>query len=190
MAQTGESLPPMLETVLIRLGKAARLNVTQAVKLPYLVDVIATHLLGAPITEGTHETWAYGVVTSEVWHYLDKQEHSPILHLEPVPLHEDKRVVIDVERSAAELTPEQGRIVDFVAEELAVRAVDLGRITKFMNPEISSWGSANRRANLGPDAFERLSDDYQRMAETAASVTLDYLRRNSTRVDNIEDAVA
>jgi uncharacterized phage-associated protein len=190
MANSNQALSPKLEAVLIRLGKAVPLNVTQAVKLPYLVDVVAVHVLGRRITEGTHQAWDYGVVTKEVWHYLDKCEDPSVFHLDPVPWSEEKRVVIDAEEPASELMPEEQQIVDFVAQELAaIRAGDLGRLTKFMNPDISSWGS-NRAADLGPHAYDRMTEDYQRMASQAASVTLDQLRRASTRVDDIEDAVA
>src|SRR5258707_381465 len=94
---TKQHLPPKLEAVLIRLGKAAALDVTQAVKLPYLVDVVAAHVIGRRITEGTHQAWDHGVVTKEVWHYLDKCTASPVLHLKPVRWSEEKRVVIDAE---------------------------------------------------------------------------------------------
>lgn len=185
-----QQLPPKLEAVLIRLGKAARLNVTQAVKLPYLVDVVAVHFLERPITEGNHRTWEHGVVTREVWHYLDKCKESPVFHLEPVRWSEEKRVVIDAEEPATELTAEEQRIVDFVVGEFgAVTASDLGRMTKFMNPGVRSWGS-NRPANLGSDAYDRMSPDYQEMAERASSVTLEQLRRVSKPVDDIEDALA
>ena len=54
---------------------------------------------------------------------------------------------------------------------------------------MSKWGS-NRAADLGPDAYDRLSEDYQRMAALVASLTLDQLRRASIPVEDIEDAVA
>jgi uncharacterized phage-associated protein len=190
MDKRNQALPPKLEAVLIRLGRATPLNVTQAVKLPYLVDVVAAHALGHRITEGTHQAWGYGVVTREVWHYLDKCEASSVLHVEPVPWSEEKKVVIDSEEPAAELTPEEQRIVDFVAQKFAtLGAVQLGRMTKLMNPEISSWGS-NRAASVGADAYDRMDDGYQAMAEQAASLTLDDLRRDSVPVFDIEDAVA
>jgi len=189
MAKSTKSLPPKLEAVLIRLGKAKPLNVTQAVKLPYLVDVVAMHVLGRRITEGHHQAWDHGVVTSEVWHYLNKSESSSVFHLELVPWSEEKRVVIDA-AEPHELTPEEEAIVDFIAQELVLKAGELGRLTKFMNPEISAWGNGNRNAGLGPDAYDRLSQDYQEMAELVASLTVDQLRRSSTKVEDIEDAVA
>lgn len=182
-------LPPKLKSVLIRLGKSAPLNKTQAVKLPYLVDVIANNVLGRRITEGTHEAWQFGVVTSEVWHFLEHSDDSLILHMEPIPFSEEKRLVIDADIEP-DLTPDEQRIVDYVQEEYATfRAGDLGRITKLMNPEISHWGSA-REPNLGEDAYDRMSQDYLDMAEVVADATLDRLRRESVAVEDVEDAVA
>src|SRR3954447_22102207 len=93
---TTQQLPPILEAVLVRLGRTTDLNVTQAVKLPYLVDVIAMHILGRQITEGTHQAWDYGVVTSQIWHYLNKCDYSPIFHLVTLPWSEEKRLIIDI----------------------------------------------------------------------------------------------
>ncbi|MGH7341936.1 MAG: Panacea domain-containing protein [Candidatus Rokuibacteriota bacterium] len=183
-------LPPKLEAVLIRLGKAANLNVTQAVKLPYIVDVIAIHVLGEPITEGHHEAWDKGVVTSEVWHHLTKSQGSPVFHLEPVPWSEERKLVVDAQGDTSALTPAQAELVDVVAQQFGgIRAGDLGRLTKLMNPEIGTWGS-NRRADLTESAFERLSDEYQVMAEAVAALTLDELRRDYEVVEDIEEALA
>lgn len=187
-----DQLPPKLEAVLIRIGKAAPLNMTRAVKLPYLVDVVANHVLGHPITEGTHQAWEYGVVTAEAWRYLDtcRDYDSPVFHLEPVQWSEEKRVVVTAEEPADGLTPEEQAIVDFVVHEYALlNAGALGRLTKLMNPEISNWGS-NRAADAGPDAVERLSSDYQEMAERVSHVTLDQLRRDSTPLGDTEEAIA
>lgn len=129
------------------------------------------------------------MVTSEVWHYLNKCEDSPVFHLETIPWSEEKRIVIDADEPH-ELSPEEEAIVDFIAQELVLKAGELGRLTKFMNPDISAWGAGNRAADLGPDACDRLSTDYQRMASRVASLTLDHLRRASTKVEDIEDAVA
>jgi uncharacterized phage-associated protein len=189
MASKAQSLPPKLEAVLIRLAKAASLNVTQAVKLPYLVDVVAMHVLGRRITEGHHKAWEHGVVTREVWHYLTKSVGSPVFHLESVPLSEETLVVIDAAEPPV-LSPEEQEVVDFVAHELVLKAGELGRLTKFINPGISAWGKRDLAASVEPDTYERLSPNYREMAEQAASLTLDQLRRISTPVDNIEDAIA
>ena len=67
----GERLSRRLESVVARLcEKLGPMTTTRAVKLPYLVDVEAAHYLGHRITDGTHETWDHGVVTSEVWSFI------------------------------------------------------------------------------------------------------------------------
>lgn len=190
MVRTRSPLPPKLQAVLISLARDARLNVTQAVKLPYIVDVVATHVLGRPITEGTHQAWDKGVVTREMWHFLTKEEDSPIFHLEPVRFSEERKVVIDTDEEP-DLTAEEQAIVDFVRDEFSrIRAGELGRLTKLMNPDILSWGTTNRRTYPDEDAYERLSEDYQGMAEEAACLTLGRLRRHSVPVEDIRDAIA
>jgi hypothetical protein len=185
-------LPPMLEAVMIRLCSGSTLNKTQAVKLPYLVDVVATHVLGARITEGSHQAWDRGVVTSEVWHHLDKCEPgSSVFQVEQARYSEEQLIQVSPgAQSTAKLTREQEAVVDFVKEEFAsMLANDLGFMTKVMNPSIKGWG-VNRPADLGPNAYERMSAEYQAMATRAASLTLEHLRRNSIPVSNIEDAIA
>ena len=191
MASTN-SLPPKLEAVLVRLVKTGKLNKTQAVKLPYLVDVVAQRVLGRPITEGHHQAWEHGVVTAEAWRYLDQGEESSVFILEPVPWSEEKRVRLneDCEPGASVLTDDEERIVDSVIAEFAeTPAGELGRMTKRMNPHISSWGR-NGVAGTGADAYDRMSLEYQEMAEAASSWTLDRLRRESEPVTNLEEAIA
>ncbi len=191
MASTN-SLPPKLEAVLVRLIKSGKLNKTQAVKLPYLVDVVAQRVLGRPITEGHHQAWEHGVVTAEAWRHLDRGGASSPFILEPVPWSEEKRVRLnaDCEPCSAELTGEEERVVDSVVAEFAeTPAGELGRVTKRMNPQIASWGR-NVAADTGPDAYDRMSPEYQEMAEGASSWTLDRLRRESEPVIDLEEAVA
>src|SRR5947209_83288 len=154
MPNENPPLPPKLQAVLLRLAAGAEhLNMTRAVKLPYLVDVVATRVLGRRITEGTHQAWEKGVVTSEVWHYLDKQgEDSPILRVEPIPWSEEKKVVAVAEEHPEALTPEEARIVDFVVDQFSgIQAGDLGRMTKLMNPNIQPRGN-HQAAHLGISA--------------------------------------
>jgi uncharacterized phage-associated protein len=185
------SLPPKLEAVLIRLAKDEKLNVTQAVKLPYLVDVVAERFLGRPITEGTHQAWKYGVVTIEAWRHLDRAGNGPsAFSVEPVRWSEEKRVKVVEDAQAGGLTQEEEQVVDVVAAHFAkVWATELGSMTKRMNPHIRSWGS-NQRADTGADAYDRMSREYQEMAEAAASWTLDSLRSSSEPVGDIEEAIA
>lgn len=186
-----EQLPPRLEAVMIRLCRSAKLNKTQAVKLPYLVDVVATHLLGIPITEGSHQAWDHGVVTRQAWRHLDRCGRTPDkFRIEAVPFSEEQRIRVADGVTEVGLTPEQEAIVDVVVREFAsIPAGELGLMTKLMNPGIGSWG-INRRADTGEDAYERMSSEYQEMARSAASLTLDSLRRNSIPITSIEDVVA
>lgn len=186
-----KQLPPKLEAVMLRLCNSAELNKTQAVKLPYLVDVVANHVLGRAITEGRHEAWQYGVVTSEAWRFLDGcEDDQGLFALEPVPFSEEKRVLPTSLEPAGALSPEEQRIVDFVAEEFAaVQAGQLGLVTKLMNPSIVSWG-ANGKADLGEDAYERMSAEYQEMASDVMHLGLDSLRRSSRRISSAEEALA
>jgi hypothetical protein len=193
MAKTREKehLPPRLEAVMIRLCRGADLNKTQAVKLPYLVDVIATHVLGTTITEGSHQAWDHGVVTSQAWRHLGRCEQtSSPFRVEPVPFSEEQRIRLAEGVLDGELTPAQQAIVDFVVQEFAaIPAGELGLMTKLMNPSIATWG-INHRADTGEDAYERMSAEYQEMARRASSLTLDSLRRSSIALTSIEDVIA
>lgn len=187
-----ERLPPKLEAVLVRLCRQAPrpLNITQAVKMPYLVDVLAAQVLGGAITEGHHQTWKLGVVTSEAWHYLHKCPPESPLRILPVPFSEELCVEAD-EKAAMDalLSEEECRIVDFVAGEFAFRqAWELGRMTKRMNPGVTAWG-ANQCADTGPDAYERMSPDYLEMADFVDDVSLAQLRRESEPIASPEEAV-
>jgi len=191
--QTADQLPPKLEAVLVRLCKKAPapLNITKAVKLPYLVDVLACQVLGREITEGHHETWEHGVVTSEAWHYLRSCPTASSLSVHPVPFSEEIRVEASEASSADDfLTDDERRIVDFAAEEYSLlQAGELGLMTKRMNPGVSAWGR-NHRASVGPDAFERMSPDYLEMAEMVDGVSLAQLPREGELIRSPEDAVA
>lgn len=189
---TTNSLPPKLEAVLVRLVETGKLNKTQAVKLPYLVDVVAQRVFGRPITEGHHQAWEHGVVTVEAWQYLDKGDESSVFILDPVPWSEEKRVRLNNSGNLGTnvLTDEEMRVVDSVISEFGEMAAgELGRMTKRMNPRISSWGR-NSLADTGADAYDRMSPEYQEMAEAAAAWTLDRLRRESEPVTDLEEAVA
>jgi hypothetical protein len=191
--QNPDHLPPKLEAVLVRLCKKAPapLNITKAVKLPYLVDVLACRVLGRAITEGHHETWEHGVVTSEVWHYLRACPTPSDFIVQSVPFSEEIRVEVSKASSGDDLlTEEERRIVDFVAEEYSLlQSVEIGLMTKRMNPGISAWGR-NHRASVELDAFERMSPDYLEMAEMADGVSLAQLRREGEPICSPEDAVA
>ena len=185
------TLPPKLEAVMVRLCKSVPLNKTQAVKLPYLVDVVAHRVLGRPISEGSHQAWDHGVVTSEAWHFLRACSREPQqFDVQPVPSSEEERISVSNDARDDALSEDEKRVVDYVIQEFSMlRAGELGPMTKLMNPEISTWG-INRPADIGPDAFERMTDEYQDMAMDVARTSLDYLRRYSVPVGSIEEAIA
>ena len=185
------TLPPKLEAVIVRLGKAKDLNVTKAVKLPYLVDVVANHVLGRPITEGHHQTWDKGVVTSEAWHFLNRASESDRLRLQEVRWSEEKKLIVSKGCDDSELTAEEKAVVDAVIQEFgSMSAGELGAMTKMMNPEIGQWGS-NHRADSSESAFDRMSPEYQEMAAAVARIPLRELEQGEYEVvDSIEDAIA
>ena len=193
MSGTTKDLAPKLESVLLRLCENVpeALTITGAVKLPYLVDVIAVRVLGRTISGGSHEAWDHGVVTSEAWRHLRRQEgRGGPFEVKEVPFSEEIRVRARGEVPAeSTLTYEEQRIVDFVADEYAgLSATDLGRLTKSMNPEIARWGS-NHRADISLNAYERMSPEYLDMAETVEGVTLDHLRRNARSISSPEQVL-
>ncbi len=162
----GDRLNPKLEAVLARLcEKLGQMTTTRAVKLPYLVDVLAAHDLGAPITGGTHETWDHGVVTCEVWSYI--QQGGNINDPFVIKSHDfsegGKQISLGGEPDEGDLTAEEIRVVDRVAESYGrLDATTLGKLTKTLNTQFDAraWGQ-NRRAAVDEDAYARLSDSYQ-----------------------------
>jgi uncharacterized phage-associated protein len=185
------NLPPKLRAVLVTLAKGRALSITQAVKLPYLVDVVAEHALGRRITDGTHQTWQYGVVTREAWQFLDRCDtNDPDLRVEPIYCSEEKRIRVIGAPAHGTLTAEEVELIEEVAREFGgVSARELGLMTKLMNPEIKNWGK-NQVASTSAQAYDRLRPEYQAMAKRAAAVTLADLRERSFPLDSAEAAIA
>jgi hypothetical protein len=160
-----DRLAPKLEAVLCRLcDRLGVLTLTTAVKLPYLVDVVASHLLGGPITEGSHQTWQFGVVTAEVWHYVQEggNMHDPFIIKSSNQYQGGKRIYVAGEPDV-ELSSQEGEIVDFVADSWGgYEANRLGRLTKSLNTQLEGtvWGD-NLPATLGEEAFGRLSQGWR-----------------------------
>jgi len=189
-------LSPRLEAVLARLcTRLGPLLTTRAVKLPYLIDVLAQHHLGAPITGGTHQTWDYGVVTAEVWSYIQKNGdgNGPFEVSEHRFSEGGKQICLAREMEKNILKPEEEAIVDYVAENYgAVDATSLGKLTKALNTQLDvrAWGK-NHAASVDEDAYARLSRSYQAFANRLPDLDLkneeswgepigdprDYLRR-------------
>jgi hypothetical protein len=141
------------------------LSLTQAVKLPYLVDVVASHVLGGPITGGTHQTWTLGVVTREVWFYAQRggDINDPFVFKNSNQYEGGKRIYVDGEPDV-ELTPQEADLVDLVADIWGGHSAEnLGRLTKALNTHLKGdvWGRRNEPAALGEDAFARLSSGWQ-----------------------------
>ncbi len=148
-AHADRSLPPKLEAVMARLFEllGPEMGKTTAVKLPYLVDVVARHALGRSITEGSHQTWDFGVVTSEVFQFMTHGMGAGYkFNVEPDALsHQEKEVV------------------DYVVDSYGgMTAGKLGALTKALNTDLdkSEWGT-NRVAETGEDAYARLAPEWQ-----------------------------
>jgi hypothetical protein len=164
-AAQGNRLNPKLEGVLVRLcQKLGPMTITRAVKIPYLVDVLANHYLGRSITDSTHETWDYGVVTKEVWSYI--QSGGDIYGTFDVTEHnfsEGGKQIAFVGEPDEDLNSEEEAVVDLAANIFGhIDAASLGKLTKSLNTHFDArvWGN-NHRASVDEDAYARLSESYQ-----------------------------
>ena len=176
MTTSPHSLSPKLEAVLAEL--ASRLGPmfkTQAVKLPYLVDVVARHALGRPITEGTHQTWEHGVVTKEVYRFVKYHEGGTRFAVEPHEYSESGQTIRLKGEVPATLTDPEKAIVDYVAAEYGSLSMEqLGLLTKRMNTERApeEWGS-NHEARVDEEAYLRMSLAWQDLAERLSNLDLE-----------------
>ena len=185
---TQASLSPKLRAVMARLcEQLGPLIKTKAVKLPYLVDVVANHVLGRRITEGTHETWEHGVVTREAYRAITHGDLSPDFVVAAHNYSESGQLVGAGAATWDDLDEAELRIVDEVARAFGQLDADsMGRLTKALNTGLGAdpWGGSNRRAAEGEDAFARLSIGWQAFARKLAD--LDLTDRASWG-DSIED---
>ncbi|HEY2739444.1 MAG TPA: type II toxin-antitoxin system antitoxin SocA domain-containing protein [Thermoanaerobaculia bacterium] len=171
------SLNPKLEAVLARLcERLGVLTKTKAVKLPYLVDVVASQELGHRITEGTHQTWDYGVVTREVFSFIshNRRGQGPFV-VEPHDYSEGgQQVRLRAQGQPDLLSREEQAIVDAVAIRYGrLDAESLGKLTKRINThmEPEAWGS-NHAAAVDEDAYARLADGWQAFCELLPDLDL------------------
>jgi uncharacterized phage-associated protein len=177
-ASSPSQLPPKLEAVLARLcDQLGPIFKTQAVKLPYLVDVLASRFLDRTITEGRHEAWELGVVTREVYHAISSGKLGPLFAIDEHAYSESGRLVRLREKAtmAARLTVDELAIVDYVAACYGrLPAEQLGVLTKLLNTELSSdaWGT-NAEALVGPDAAVRLDEGWQRLGRRLPALDLE-----------------
>lgn len=148
-----------LEAVIARLCQESPLSMTHAVKLPYLVDVMAKRALGCEIIGATYETWDYGVVAKEAW---------ALLHYPPASLSvqvlgcSEAGFCVSSKSLPSVLSRDEEAVVDLVAEKYRqMSASALGALTKEMNPQVpeDAWGS-NLRASTGEEAYFRLSVEW------------------------------
>lgn len=170
---------PRLRAVLARLcEQLGPLFSTQAVKLPYLVDVIAQHEIGRRVANGTYETWEHGVVAREVFRFVKHEAASDSTFRVETHQYSESGKLISLAGDpgiAAILTAEEIAIVDFVAEEYGhIAPEQLGHLTKRLNTEMpaEAWGT-NASALVNEDAFLRLSPEWQELCQRIGEADLD-----------------
>jgi hypothetical protein len=167
-------LDPKLEAVLARLcERLGDLCKTQAVKLPYLVDVVASHALGRTITAAKHQTWKRGVVTKEAYVFMTYQQNDSVFAFSNEWYELGKHLRL-VGKPRISLSAEEQVIVDFVADEFGhLGYKQLGQLTKNMNTHLTTedWG-ANTPAAVDEDSYARLSPGWQAFCRRLASIDL------------------
>jgi uncharacterized phage-associated protein len=181
---TAGKLDPKLEAVLAELclRLSGRIGITHAVKLPYLVDVAATARLGHRITNAAYEAWDYGVVAPAVWRFVKHGRGGGPFETADRKFSEAGRELRLVGKPPANVLTEQEReVVAWVAERFGkLSAVDLGALTKSLNPGVERWGIneaaieagvaeggrptvASSRIAVDADSYYRMGDDWQRI---------------------------
>lgn len=147
---------PKLEAVLARLcDRSESLWTTQAVKLPYLIDLVAQHVLGEPITRSHHKAWDMGVVTARAWGLMKQEKGGKHFRVEGDPYAEGYRLFVK-KRPELDLSDTERAIVDFVLEEFGEwSTASLGKLTKDLNPDVSRWGG-KKPVELSEAAYQRL----------------------------------
>lgn len=151
---------PKLEAVLARLceKRGGKIWKTQAVKLPYLVDLIGAHVLGHKITQTKHEAWDMGVVATSAWNLVEHRRGGKYFFTEEADYSQDARRLVVREKPQVQLSEDEIAIIDFVAEHYGELENDqLMALTKLLNPSVAKWG--------GPPSAEvvETKDAYQRL---------------------------
>ena len=183
---------PKLEAVLARLcQKKGDLWTTHAVKLPYLVDLVATHVLGRRITNSHHKAWTHGVVTARAWGLIKRADGGDYFKVYGDAYADGARLSLEQIPPALEtLSEEELAIIDFVADEFGdLPILELAQLTKDLNPEVEEWGG-QRELPLTEDAYQRLPIWYgeDQVDGEIANQRLQELRRNPNTVVSGEDA--
>lgn len=185
------SLDAKMEAVLARLvaeSPHGELAKTQAVKLPYLVDVVAEHVLGRRITDGRYAPWAHGVVATEIYDLITSARYggepldaTPFQVFEPRGF-EDRQTLALKDAVPDLLTEEEAEVVDFVAIQYGrLDPSPLGLLTKRMNPQIRSWPSS-KAVRISERAYEELPIGFD---EVDAEIALERMRALEAEPDRL-----
>jgi uncharacterized phage-associated protein len=191
--QAADWLEPKLEAVLARLSqRLGPLMKTNAVKLPYLVDVVAAHALGRRITEATHQTWEHGVVAREVWVFITHGKGGRRFVVEPHSYSEGGQLIRFQGDPLESLTAEEQEVVDYVADHYGhLSPTSLGYLTKSLNPQLSDeeWGS-NQEPDVSEDAYAHLSTAWQALWNELPLFDLGDEARWGEPIEDAEEYVA
>lgn len=186
MTPNQRTVSPQLEATLARLcHRLGGMSMTKAVKLPYLVDVISRKELGYQIANATYQCWRNGVVSVEVYKDI---EYTPSFRVIEEQYTERSRR-IELVSSHYRLKTTDSDLVDYVAEKFGkINQEEIGLLTKRMNTHIPAdkWGS-NAQAELGDDAYYRLSEQWQGTCRRLAGVDFTKLDKSSRELKSAAD---
>ena len=186
MALAQRTVSPQLEATLARLcQRLGGMSMTKAVTLPYLIDVIAKKELGRQIANATYQCWRNGVVSVEVYKDI---EHAPSFRVTEERYTERSRRV-ELVFTSQRLTSGETDVVDYVADMFGrINQEEIGLLTKRMNTHIPAdkWGS-NAQAELGDDAYYRLSEQWQGTCKRLAEIDFAKLDKGAKELRSATD---
>lgn len=184
------TLNPQLRAVLARLcERLGPMYTAQAVKLPYLVDVVAMKMLGHPIANATYQAWEHGVVAREVFRFIKHESATDDLFKVRSHPYSESGKQISLAGGLNDdqpLSEDELAVVDFVADAYGrLSFEELGLLTKRLNTEIppDEWGS-NRVAALEDETFLRLSPDWRSLWERISQTDLTDRSRWSASIND------
>jgi uncharacterized phage-associated protein len=165
-----ESEDPKLNAVLARLcEQLGDLWTTQAVKLPYLVDLVSQRIRGYKVTNSQHKAWKLGVVTARAWGLIKKEHGGRYFEVYGDAVTDGIRLRIKTAPPDV-LDATEKQIVDFVAEEFgSMRPDKLGDLTKELNPEVKTW-EGSTPVEMTDSAYERLPIGFGELEADAEDV--------------------
>lgn len=164
-----------LEAVVAHLCKRlGRLSTTQAVKFPYLIDIIAKHHLGTTVCRASYEAWGHGVVAREVYYGVNS---SKLLTVAETKKGTGK--VIRCDKESQELPAEVMEIIDYVADQYGGMPIkELGLLTKRLNPHVKKWG-LNASISVSEDQYVRLAPNWQAMCRRIEKMDFNAMERDA-----------